>query len=123
MRERLNRPVNISVILIFILALGFSVTGRLAYSAGILIGASWLMANFLLTLNLLEIAVLKKPRFKLLLLLLIKFPVLYLSGLLILSLKLFPALSLFLGMTVIMIILGVSSIWPVKPKPSTNCPI
>lgn len=123
MRERLNKPINISVIFIFILALVFAVTGRLVYSAGILIGASWLMANFLLTLNLLEIAILKKPRLKLLLLLLIKFPVLYLSGLLILSLKLFPALSLFLGMTVIMIILGVSSIWPVKPKPSTNCPI
>ena len=123
MRERLNKPINISVIFIFILALVFAVTGRLVYSAGILIGASWLMANFLLTLNLLEIAILKKPRLKLLLLLLIKFPVLYLSGLLILSLKLFPALSLFLGMTVIMIILGVSSIWPVKPKPNTNCPI
>jgi len=123
MHKRLNKPLNISVILVFIFALSFVLLGKLAYSAGILIGASWLMANFLLTLNLLEIAVLKKPGFNLLLLLLVKFPVLYLLGFLILSLKLLPFLSLFLGMTVIILVLGVSSIWQLKPKYSTNCPI
>ena len=123
MRERLSRPINISVALVFSLALGFAITGRLIYSAGILVGAGWLMTNFLLTLNLLEIAILKKPRANLLRLLLIKFPVLYLLGLFILSLKFFPAVSLFLGMTVIILVLGAFSIWPLKTKLNTNCPI
>jgi hypothetical protein len=120
MRERLNKSLKLSVILVFILALGFSITGRLIYGVGILVGASWLMANFLLTLSLLEIAVLKKPHSNLLRLLLVKFPVLYLLGFLILSLKIFPYSSLFLGMTVIILVLGVS-IWPLKTKLNTNC--
>jgi len=108
---------------VFILALVFAFMRRLADSAGILVGSSWLMANFLLTLDLLEIAILKRPRPKLLSLLLIKFPVLYLLGYLILARKLFPALSLFLGMSLVILILGVSILWPRKPKPNTNCQI
>ena len=123
MREPLNKPINISVIMVFALALIFAVARRLSYSAGILISASWLMANFLLTLNLLEIAILKRPKVKLLMLLLIKFPVLYLLGYLILALKLFPVSSLFLGMSLIVLILGVSTIWPKQTKPNTNCQI
>ncbi len=118
MQERLNRPINISVTLVFVLALALALMKHLAYAAGILIGATWLMANFLFTFNLLEIAILKKPKQKLLLLLLIKFPVLYLLGFLILSLKLFPFSSLFLGMTIVILVLGVTSIWPHKPNPS-----
>ena len=121
MRERLNWPINISVILVFILALVFALMRRFAYSAGILIGSSWLMANFLLTLSLLEIAILKKAKPKLLLLLLIKFPVLYLLGLLILILNVFPISSLFLGMTSVLLVLGAAILWSKRSKPSTNC--
>ena len=123
MREKLNKPINISVILVFSLALILAVMRQLPFSAGILVGASWLMANFLLTINLLEIAVLKRTSKKLLLLLLIKFPVLYLLGLLIILRKLFPVASLLTGMSLIILVLGVSGIWPAKQKSGTSCQI
>ena len=123
MREKLNKPINISVILVFSLALILAVMRQLPFSAGILVGASWLMANFLLTINLLEIAVLERTSKKLLLLLLIKFPVLYLLGLLIILRKLFPVASLLTGMSLIILVLGVSGIWPAKQKSGTSCQI
>jgi hypothetical protein len=124
MRERLKRPINISVILVFVLALGLALLKNLTYGAGVLVGGGWLMANFLLTLNLLEIAVLKRSSGRLLLLLLIKFPVLYLSGFLVLIWELFPISSLLTGMSLIMLVLGVSGIWLSKQrKPGTNCQI
>ena len=124
LRQRLNRSVNISVILVFGLVLIFVVRRQLSFGAGILVGASWLMANFLLTINLLEIAILRRANTKLFLLLLIKFPVLYLLGFLITFWKLFPVPSLLTGMSLIIVVLGVSGIWPSKQQKSdTNCPI
>ena len=123
MREKLNKPINISVILVFGLAFLLAITGNLSFSAGILVGASWLMANFLLTINLLEIAVLKRASKKLLLFLLVKFPVLYLLGFLIIIRKLFPVASLLTGMSLIILVLGVCGIWPSKQKPGTSCQI
>lgn len=123
MREKLNKPINISVILVFGLAFIFALKGNLSFSAGILVGASWLMANFLLTINLLEIAVLKRASKKLLLFLLVKFPVLYLLGFLIIARKLFPVASLLTGMSLIILVLGVCGIWPSKQKPGTSCQI
>ena len=123
MREKLNKPINLSIILVFGLAIILAFTGNLPFSAGILVGASWLMANFLLTINLLEIAVLKRASKKLLLFLLVKFPVLYLLGFLIIARKLFPVASLLTGMSLIILVLGASSIWPSKQKPGTSCQI
>lgn len=124
MRQKLNRPINISVILVFTIAFILALSRHLSFSAGILVGASWLMANFLLTINLLEIAVLKRANRRLLLLLLIKFPVLYLLGFLIIFWKLFPVASLLAGMSLIILVLGVANIWPSKqPKSGRNCPI
>ncbi|MFH0855409.1 MAG: hypothetical protein V1869_02680 [Candidatus Omnitrophota bacterium] len=124
MRQRLDRPINISVIAVFSLALIFGVRHNFAFSAGILVGASWLMANFLLTINLLEIAVLKRAKNKLLLLLLIKFPVLYLLGFLVITWNILPVASLLTGMSLVILVLGVSGIWPSKQhKPNMNCRI
>ena len=124
MREKLKRPINISVALVFGLAVVFLALRKFSYSAGILVGAGWLMANFLLTISLLEIAILKRSAPRVLLLLLVKFPVLYLLGFLVVSLKLFPVLSLFLGMSLIILVLGVSGICLLKSvKLNTNCQI
>ena len=123
LRQRLNRSIKISVILAFSLALIFALRRQFSYGAGVLVGASWLMANFILTINLLEIAILRRAKSKLFLLLLIKFPVLYLLGFLITFWKLFPVSSLLTGMFLIVVILGVSGIWPSKQqKSNTNCP-
>ena len=114
------KSFKVNIILVLTVALGVALMRNLSFSAGILIGAFWSMANFLFTLNLLETAILRKSKRKLLLLLLIKFPVLYLLGFLILLLNKFPVLSLLLGMSSILLVLGVFSIWTQRSKPSTN---
>lgn len=120
MRELMMKSFKVNIILVLTVALGVALMRNLSFSAGILIGAFWSMANFLFTINLLEMAILQKSKRKLLLLLLIKFPVLYLLGFLILLLNKFPVLSLLLGMSSILLVLGVFSIWSKRSKPSTN---
>ena len=122
MQELIKRAVKVNIILVLAVALVFAAMRKFSFSAGVLISAAWSMANFLFTINLLEIALLRKPKGKLLLLLLIKFPVLYLLGFLILVFKVFPALSLLLGLSSILLVLGVFNIWPKLNKPNTNCP-
>ncbi|MDD5427762.1 MAG: hypothetical protein PHI58_00810 [Candidatus Omnitrophica bacterium] len=76
------------------------------------IGAAWSCANLYFTTNILKISVLKKERAKLTALLLLKFPVLYLAGLLILLSKVFPVASLLTGLTIVIIIAGIRRLWP-----------
>ncbi len=117
MPELLRKTIKINIVFVLIMALVFALRQQYAFSAGLLVGALGSTANFYLTLNLLEIAVLHKSKKKLLLLLLINFPVLYLLGFLILICKLFPILSLLIGISSILLVLGVSSVWP---KPGTS---
>jgi len=73
---------------------------------GILTGAAWGAINFILIINILKISVLKKDKAKIALLLLIKFPVLYLVGFLLLISGIFPVMSLLIGVGVILLIIG-----------------
>jgi hypothetical protein len=124
MQEFIRKPVRVNIFLVAIAVLVCVAMRKFSFGAGILVGASWIMANFLLTINLLEIAILKRTSKKLLLLLLIKFPVLYISGFLIVFWKLFPTLSLLTGMSIAMLVLGVSGIWLSKrQKLGTSCQI
>ncbi|MFA4989645.1 MAG: hypothetical protein WC576_02615 [Candidatus Omnitrophota bacterium] len=123
MQELIKRAVKINIILVLTAALICAALRKFSFGAGLLVSASWSMANFLFTLNLLEIALLRKPKGRFLLLLLIKFPVLYLLGFLILVFKVFPALSLLLGLSSILLVLGVLNICPRPIKRNTNCPI
>ncbi|MDD2679768.1 MAG: hypothetical protein PHO03_03080 [Candidatus Omnitrophica bacterium] len=122
MQEPVKRAIKVNIILVAVAALAFAAMRKFSFSAGLLVGAGWSTANFLFTISLLEIALLRKPKGKLLLLLLIKFPVLYLLGFLILFFKVFPALSLLLGLSSILLVLGVFTIWPKLNKCNTNCP-
>lgn len=117
----LKRSLKINTFLILTAAAGSLLMREPLFGAGILVAGIWSTANFLLTLSLFKIALLRSPKTKLLLLLLIKFPVLYLLGFLVLALKAFPVLSLVLGMSSILLVLGVSSIWPKQGTSSTNC--
>ena len=81
------------------------------WSVGLLIGATWSTIDFLLILHILKIALLQKDKAKLFIMLLVKFPVLYLGGFLILILKIFPVLSLILGASVALLVVGVIKIW------------
>ncbi len=123
MRELINKAIKVNTALVFSAALVFIFLRKFSFSAGLLISCLWSTLNFALTLNLLEIAVLHKSKTKLLLLLLIKFPVLYLVGFLILFMNKFPVSSLFLGVSSIALVTGVLSIWPQRNKPNTNCQI
>jgi len=76
------------------------------------VGAAWSALNFLLIINLLKIAVLQKSNAKLTLILLIKFPLLYLFGYLILTKKLFSVSSLLCGLGSALLVLGAVNLWP-----------
>lgn len=83
----------------------------LRWLSGFLVGLLWSAANFALTKGLLKMAVLKQEKSKLALFLLIKFPVLYLAGALILISRKFPVSSLLAGLTPIFIIILVLKLW------------
>jgi hypothetical protein len=66
--------------------------------AGFLIAGLWSAGNFLLTLSLLRIALLKQDKARLKVFLLLKFPLFYLAGAVILFLRLFPVSGLLAGL-------------------------
>ncbi len=86
--------------------------GNFSWALGFLCAAAWSMVNFLLTIGLLKIAILEKSKAKLSLILLIKFPLLYLVGFLLLSSKKFPVSSLLLGVLPVILVTGALKIWP-----------
>lgn len=90
---------------------------KLIFCAGLLTAALWLVINFILTLKLLNVALLKGPKTKLSGLLLIKFPLLYLLGFLILASRVFSALSLVLGLGLGILVIGVKLIWARRTQP------
>ncbi len=120
MPELLRKSIKLNIVLVLITALVFALMRKFNFSAGLLISAAWSTVNFYLTLHLLEIAALHKSKKKLLLLLLVKFPVLYLLGFLVLISRIFPISSLLAGMSSILLVLGVSSLWSKRSKPNSN---
>jgi hypothetical protein len=71
------------------------------------VGGLWSVADLILTFKLMQIAVLKGDKRSLYAILLLKFPVLYSIGILILISKFFPVASLLLGLLPIFIIMGI----------------
>lgn len=86
--------------------------GERLWAAGVCVSAVWGLVNFALTVKLLEAAVLKSPGANVGRILLIKFPVLYLAGLLVLIHGTFPPLSLLSGLTITMLSVGMVYLWP-----------
>ncbi len=81
------------------------------WAAGFTVGVIWSAVNFIFTLRILDVAVLKRPKKMLLLFLMVKFPLLYLAGLFILMSGYFPVMSILLGILPILLITGVLGIW------------
>jgi hypothetical protein len=77
-----------------------------------LVGAAWSAVNFLLIFSILKISILEQPKTKLGAILLIKFPVLYLIGFLILSSGLFPISGIMAGLTLVLLLVGAVKLWP-----------
>jgi len=111
MDQALKKAINLIALAAAIASVALIAANRLSWATGLLVATAWSMINFLLLTNILGIAILQQPRKKLLGILLIKFPVLYLIGYLILVSKLFPISSILTGL-VTLIILGAVTIWP-----------
>mgnify|MGYP001769543509 CR=1 FL=1 len=79
----------------------------LRWALGVLIGAAWSLINFLLILEIFKIILLRKDKNKLFIMLLLKFPVLYLGGFLLLISRVFPVASLLTGAGLVLIVTGV----------------
>ncbi|MFA5143078.1 MAG: hypothetical protein WC522_02755 [Candidatus Omnitrophota bacterium] len=82
----------------------------LRWLLGFIVGAAWSSANFYFTITILKISVLRKDAAKLWALILLKFPVLYLAGFLIVISKTFPLSSLLAGLTAALITMGIAKL-------------
>lgn len=78
----------------------------LRWFLGFLAGAAWSLINFLLILEIFKIILLRKDKTKLFVMLLLKFPVLYLGGFLLLISRVFPVISLLSGAALVLLVTG-----------------
>jgi hypothetical protein len=108
----LKKSIRFTVFLVLVIAIVLAFIGQLRFAFGFLISAAWSIGNFLLLIKILEIALLRRGRDKLLLLLAVKYPLLYLIGFLIIIFKFFPVNSLLLGLGSMLIVIGAMGIWP-----------
>jgi len=106
-----SRTVKFSIYIIMTGALALLLSHRTMWAFGLLIGATWSMANLLFTINILKISVLQKDPARLSALILLKFPALYIIGFFIISSKIFPAASLLTGLTAVLLIAGITELW------------
>jgi len=109
--ENMIRSIKLSVFLVTAAAFILLLSHKSGWAFGLAIGAAWSIANVVFTINILKIGVLKKDPAKLFALILLKFPVLYLTGFLILNSRMFPVASLLTGLMIVMATIGVCKLW------------
>ncbi|GEM_PF-3331697 len=80
-------------------------TEALRFIIGFALSAGWSLANYYLTMKVINMAVLKEPAGRIRSLLLIKFPVLYLAGFLVLNSRAFPSVSLLTGLAFALVVI------------------
>lgn len=104
--EFINRIIRTSLIVSALTFLFVAVYRSFAFGLGIFLGTAWGCVNlFFITETVKEAFSLKKPnKGKVLLILLVKFPLLYTAGYFLLRLKYFRAESLLIGFTLIFLI-------------------
>jgi hypothetical protein len=101
--EFIYRIMRTSLIVAVISFLFISVYYNFPFGLGLFLGTTWGCLNlFFITQLIIEAVSLKKPsKGKIILILLVKFPLLYFAGYILLWLKYFPAESLIIGFTLI----------------------
>lgn len=101
--EFIHRVIKISLILAFLIFLFVTFYYRFDYASGIFVGCGWGCMNLFFLTNLItETTNLKGVNKKrVLLLVLLKFPLLYLTGYFLLRINYFPVTSLLVGFTLI----------------------
>ena len=105
-----RRSLQVTALLAVVTALMLILCKKILWAEGFFIGASWSTLNFLLTLRLLKAILLGRDKGKLFIMCLVKFPVLYLIGFLILISKFFPVYSLFAGVPLILVVTGATKL-------------
>jgi len=104
--------IKITLILVGVSVIVLTLAGKVSWAEGFLLANIWSGLNFFFTIKILNIALLKQSKARLLLLLLVKFPLLYLAGFLILAARIFPYTSLLAGLLPILLVTGILKIWP-----------
>ncbi len=112
MSDTLKKSIKLTIMIVLAAAMVLALMHRFNFALGLAAGSAWSIINFVLLIKILEIAILHRDKEKLTLILLIKFPLLYLVGFFILTSKFFPAYSLLLGLGSILLIIGGNAVWP-----------
>ncbi len=99
MDELAKKGIVLAFVLSFLLSLGAGCLKGLAWGMGTMAGALWSIVNFFLTTRIMSVIVSEEKKKKwLAFLLLVKFPILYGLGLLLIVSGFFPVYSLILGL-------------------------
>jgi hypothetical protein len=114
MDEFLKKSVKYTATLVLVICAVLVIMDKWVWAGGFIIGFAWSIADMVLTFRLLRIAILKEEKSKLYAILMLKFPVLYLAGFLIVMLRVFPVWSLLLGLLPIFPVMGVVKLWSKK---------
>jgi hypothetical protein len=110
--EFIYRTIKTSLILVLILFLFVSVYYNFKFALGIFVGCVWGCLNLYFLSNLIveTIKLEKVNRKKILLIVLMKFPLLYLLGYLLLKVKYFSAIALLAGFTLIFVVIALKAL-------------
>jgi len=106
-----------SWVVIIALAAGIAGFGKWYWSAGFLLAAGWVCVNFILTVALIKQALIRRSKQGIYLIILVKFPVLYVGGFYVLGMKVFPVASVLAGITAMfgmLFITGVQKLWTLQ---------
>ena len=121
-----KKAMRVSLVAVFVISAAIALTGKHMWGLGFFTGTLWSVANFALLTRLLKMAVIDKQKRRIGLLLLLKFPVLYLVGFLILRLGYFPVMSLMSGLLPVVIAIPIVKIyrnWTChKARQNHTCP-
>lgn len=112
MNDTTRKVTKFSYLAGAVIAVALLLRRETGWASGLMIGVIWSVLNYSLTLNLFEIALLKKDPKRMGRILMIKFPVLYLAGFFILRSRLFPEMSILAGIGLALLVIGIVNIWP-----------
>ena len=107
----LKIPVKATAILTIVVVLASTLAGKLLWGIGFLTGSLWSIINFSLTIDIFKAALLQKNKNSIVFILLLKFPLLYLTLFFVFISRVFPPLSILAAMPLILIITGASKLW------------
>ncbi len=107
MDDSIKKLTYLTLLVAVVISMGFSLMGQQLWAGGFLFGVCWSLVNFLLTIQLLKVAILQYPKEKMRMLLLLKFPLLYLLVFLVLIYKVFPVSGVLIGLLPVLIMNGI----------------